>query len=269
MAWAKGHCVTLGAHIGGDYVTKQHVVDDLLAFMQRHGFIRDATIDAVLGDCARMKGAFVQQLCERARGGHIGDIVALGIAFALGRDVERDDGFAARLFRLAADYGSPHGQYELAAFVREGRGGLPRDPQEAVRLLRLAAGQDYALAWNDLAWAYRDGIGVAPDDAEAAQLFRRAALNRNPWAMASLGQFLRSGRGGLPRDPDVALRLFKTSALLGNPWGQFSLGGMLERGEAVPADRAAALALYRKAAAQAWDGSAGAVAAVKRLEAGH
>jgi len=91
-------------------------------------------------------------------------------------------------------------------------------------------------------------------------------LNHNPWAYGDVGQFYLTGRGGFEKNPAEALRLFRTGALLGNPWGQFNLAGMLERGEATPADRSAALALYRQAAAQEWAGKPSADAAVRRLE---
>jgi len=264
--WVPKNCLTLGAHLGGDYVAKRHLVDDLLAFMQHHGFVRDADIASLLGDCARLSNAYPRLLCERGGGGHIGDIVALGRAFARGVDVPHDEAYAARLFRLAVARGSPHGAFELALFLRDGRGGLTRNPAESVELLRFAADQDFSEATLLLGVAYRSGAGVEQNDTEAARLFRRAALNQNNWALADLGNFYLAGRGGLQRDPAEALRLFRVSALRGNPYGQYSMGSMLERGQAVAVNFPAALDLYRKSAAQEWDGRRDAATAVKRLE---
>ena len=266
FAWTAAHCVTRGSFVGGDDTTKHHLVDDLLGFLRRHGFIRDAALDALLGDCARFAAVYPRLVCERGHGGRIGDVVALGRILAYGTDAPHDDTLAARLFRWAAERGSPHGQLQYALFLQAGRGGLPRDPAAAAGWLQRAAAQDYAAAINALGAAYRDGNGVAKDDTEAGRLFRRAMLNHNPWAYGDVGQFYLTGRGGFEKNPAEALRLFRTGALLGNPWGQFNLAGMLERGEATPADRSAALALYRQAAAQEWAGKPSADAAVRRLE---
>lgn len=265
--WALKNCVTLGAHVGGEPDTKQHVVDDLIGFMRRHGLIRDGELAELLGDCGRFRDHLAQLLCQRGLGGSVNDVVALGRLFARGEGVAADDVFAARLFRYGFDQGSPFGQFEYGLFLQSGRGGLTRDPAAAVRLFKLAAAQDYSPAAVALAAAYRDGRGTEVNEAEAIRLFRLGVLNRNSWAYADYGQYLMTGGAGVEKNSAEALRLFRLSADLGNPWGQYKLAQSLERGDGVPTDRSAALALYRQSAAFAWAGRAMAESAAKRLEA--
>jgi dienelactone hydrolase len=262
--WLERNCMTHGGHAGGDAASKRHLVEDLLRFLQANGFIRDAAIDAVLGNCDRFAGEHPRRLCDRGRAGYVGDIVALARALRDGENTPRDDVYAARLFRVAAERGNPRGQFWLAQMLQEGRG-VPQDQQAALLQLRLAVDQDYAPSMNSLGVAYRDGTGVAKDEQIAARLFRRGALNRDSWAMANLGLFTLTGRGGVAPDPAEAVRLIRESALLGNPWGQFSLAKLHEIGDVVLRDPIEARRQYGLSAQQTWKGQADARAAVARL----
>jgi TPR repeat protein len=51
---------------------------------------------------------------------------------------------AARLYKLAADQGSPLGQTNPGVLYELGRGGLAKDDWQAARLYKLAADQGYA-----------------------------------------------------------------------------------------------------------------------------
>jgi TPR repeat protein len=57
---------------------------------------------------------------------------------------------AARYYKLAAEQGNALGRSNLAAFYRDGRGGLPKDDAEAARLYQLAAGQSVPAALANL-----------------------------------------------------------------------------------------------------------------------
>lgn len=267
LSWAVANCATRGAHTGSDDTTKTHVAEDLLAFLRRHGFIRDAEIQLLLGDCTRLESAEPRLSCQRASAGSLGDAVQLGRLFARGNKVPRDEAYAARLFAFAAARDNAFGSFELAEFLLKGLGGQPRDPAKAVQLLLRAAAQEHAGAITELGVCFSEGRGIARDDAMALRLFRRAVLLRNSWAYANLGRFHLEGRAGLAKDPAEALRLFRIGTLLGNPAGQFALARALERGDGTRPDRAAALDAYRLSAAQDWSGRADAEAAVRRLEA--
>ena len=60
----------------------------------------------------------------------------------------KDHREATRLYKLAADQGYAHAQYNLGEFYRWGCCGLPKDDREAARLYKLAAdqGDGYAKA---------------------------------------------------------------------------------------------------------------------------
>jgi TPR repeat protein len=69
----------------------------------------------------------------------------LGLLLEAGRGIAKDEGEAARLYRLAADQGNPLGQAYLAVMVEHGRG-VPQNDAQARQLYRLAAAQGNALA---------------------------------------------------------------------------------------------------------------------------
>lgn len=85
-----------------------------------------------------------------------------------------DDGEAARLYRLAAERGSPVAQFSLACMLQEGEG-VGQDDAEAVRWLRASAAGGHAAARYALAGALQQGRGVARDPQEAAIWYAAAA----------------------------------------------------------------------------------------------
>jgi len=115
--WLERNCITKGGHDGGDPASKRHLIEDLLRFLQAHDFIRDSAIEQALGPCERFSDAYLHLLCDRGHAGYVGDIVALGRTLRDGRGAPRDDAAAVRLFKLAAERGNPHGQYELGRML--------------------------------------------------------------------------------------------------------------------------------------------------------
>ncbi len=67
-----------------------------------------------------------------------------------------------RWFRLAAEQGDAHAQYNLGVMYGNGRG-VPRDETGAVRWFQLAAEQGDALAQYHLGFKYATGVGVSQD----------------------------------------------------------------------------------------------------------
>jgi TPR repeat protein len=132
----------------------------------------------------------------------------------------------------------------------------PQDLTEAFDLARAAADAGQPAAMNMVGVMLRDGIGTARDETGAAEWFRRAAVLRNPYSLAHLGEMYWSGRGGVERNRTEAVKLFRKSAWFENPWGRFYLARALETGEGVERNQAEAIALYRLVAAA--DGDAGA-----------
>jgi hypothetical protein len=93
---------------------------------------------------------------------------------------------AAKAYRQAADQGNDGAQFILGVMYANGQG-VPRDQAEAVRWYVKAAQQGDAGAQYSLAVAYRDGKGVAQDAAQADLWFRKAAAQGDARAIASLG----------------------------------------------------------------------------------
>ena len=75
---------------------------------------------------------------------------------------------SADYWRARAEAGEAIAQYNLGVLYATGRG-VPRDDAEAVRWWRLAAEQGYAYAQYNLGNMYADGQGVPQDDAEAVR----------------------------------------------------------------------------------------------------
>ena len=75
---------------------------------------------------------------------------------------EQEQAEAVQLYRLAAEQGVAGAQCRLGVMYAEGRG-VARDDAEAVRWFRLAAGQGDAEAQGGLGFAYGAGRGVEQD----------------------------------------------------------------------------------------------------------
>ena len=75
---------------------------------------------------------------------------------------EQEQAESAQLYRLAAEQGVAGAQCRLGVMYADGQG-VPRDDAEAVRWFRLAADQGDAEAQGGLGFAYGTGRGVEQD----------------------------------------------------------------------------------------------------------
>ena len=91
---------------------------------------------------------------------------SLGVMYATGRGVLKDEAEAVRWYRLAAEQGNAAAQFNLGLMYANGEGVL-KDEAEAVRWYRLAADQGDAAAQFNLGVMYANGEGVLKDEAEA------------------------------------------------------------------------------------------------------
>lgn len=170
----------------------------------------------------------------------------LGIMYADGRGVTKDEAAAVQLFRKAAEQGHARGQNGLGVMYRDGRG-VTKDDREAVQWFRTAANQGYAAAQTNLGLMYANGRGVTKDDAAAVQWYRSAADQGYAWGQNNLGVMYRDGRG-IAKDDTTAVEWFRKAAVQGNDFAQTSLGAMYEAGRGVAKDDAVAVQWYRNAA---------------------
>jgi TPR repeat protein len=139
-------------------------------------------------------------------------MVELGVLYATGAGVARDDAQARALLQRAAQAGNPRGISNLAALP--GGGGAPADPAQARQLLAKAA-ETNAEAQYQLGMMLAEGTGGEKDEAGARVLFEKAAAQNHPAALEEMGEFAEQGRGG-PKDKDAAKGYYERAAALGD-----------------------------------------------------
>jgi TPR repeat protein len=139
-------------------------------------------------------------------------MVELGVMYANGTGVARDDAQARALLARAAEAGNPRGVANLAAL--SGNAGGETDPARARALLARAA-ETNAEAQYQLGLMLADGVGGPQDDVAARALFERAAAQNHAGALERMGAFAQSGRGG-PADKSAAKAYYERAAALGN-----------------------------------------------------
>ena len=110
----------------------------------------------------------------------------LGVSYANGLRVPKDDVEATRWFRMAAEQGNMFAQNALGAHYAAGIG-VSEDDAQAVQWWLLAAEQGLALAEFNLGLKYSTGEGVPLDEVEAARWFRLAAEQGHLGAQEFLG----------------------------------------------------------------------------------
>lgn len=136
-------------------------------------------------------------------GGILGFLFGSGASADVGAGVKAyargDYPAAMRAFEAGAAAGDPQGLYNLGVAYAQGRA-VPRDEARAVDLYRRGAERGSVLAAFNLAQAYRKGAGTATDYAEAARWYEYGAKRGDYRAGNELGILYLEGRG-VPRDP--------------------------------------------------------------------
>jgi TPR repeat protein len=138
-------------------------------------------------------------------------MVELGVLYATGAGVGKDEAQARKLFERAAEAGNPRGVSNLAAL---GGGATSSDPAHARELLAKAA-ESNAEAQYQLGLMLSEGTGGAKDEAGARALFEKAAAQNHPGALERLGAFSEQGLGG-PKDSAAAKSYYQRAADLGD-----------------------------------------------------
>ena len=142
-------------------------------------------------------------------------MVELGILYAAGSGVAKDEAQARALFERAAAAGNPRGVTRLTALANGGAAGPPADPAQARAMLMKAADANSAEAQFQLGVMYAEGTGGPKDDVAARAMFEKAAAQNHAEALDWLGAFVLSGRGG-PQDTNAAKGYYEKAAALGN-----------------------------------------------------
>lgn len=92
-----------------------------------------------------------------------------------------------RLLRPLAEKGVPRAQFDLGVSYANGQG-VAKDDAQAIEWYSKAADQGFAPAQDALGYMYGTGEGVARDDTQAAAWWRKAAAQGNEDAQASLNE---------------------------------------------------------------------------------
>ena len=161
----------------------------------------------------RQTGEAIAAWRKAAEKGSSAAMVELGVAYATGSGIAKDEGQARRLFEKAAQSGNPRGVSNLAALGGAG-GAAPADPAQARALLGKAA-ETNAEAQYQLGLMLSEGSGGARDDAAARALFEKAAAQNHPGALERMGAFAQEGRGGA-KDKEAAKAYYERAAALGD-----------------------------------------------------
>ena len=172
----------------------------------------------------------------------------LGVCYALGQGVPKDEAEALKWYRKAAGQGNAGGLVNLGNCYFNGQG-VAKDDVEAVKWYRKAAEQNDAVAQNNLGACYSKGEGVAKSDAEAAKWYRKAAEQDNTEAQCNLGVFYANGQG-VTKDYAEAAKWYRAAAQQNCALGQNNLALCYASGQGVPKDETEAAMWFRKAAEQ-------------------
>ena len=174
----------------------------------------------------------------------------LGLKYANGRGVAKDEKTAVVWYAKAAEQGNADAQNNLGRMYAAGRG-VAKDEKTAVLWYTKAAEQGYAVAQFNLGAMYANGRAVAKDEKTAAAWYTKAAEQGDADAQNNLGRMYAAGQG-VAKDEITAVAWYCKAAGQGNALAQYNLGAMLANGRGVAKDELAAVAWYTKAAEQGY-----------------
>jgi hypothetical protein len=149
--------------------------------------------------------------------------------------------------KLAGD-GNADAQFKLGLIYANGQG-VDKDDKQAVDWFEKAAQQGHREAQTKLGFMYATGKGVTQNDSSAVYWCYKAAEQGDAIAQYNLGQMYAKGQG-VAKDSNLAFSWFSKAAAQGDAHAQYSLGEMYANGTGVPKDSKQAYELYRKAAKQ-------------------
>ena len=125
------------------------------------------------------------QLFEDAVQGDADAQFFLGLQYASGDCVEKNEVEAAKWYRKAAEQGHPKAQLMLGYCFRDGEG-VKKNYQVSARWIRKAAKQNDPDAQKELGICYEFGNGVYTDRKKAIEWYRKAAKQGNKFAKDAL-----------------------------------------------------------------------------------
>ena len=172
----------------------------------------------------------------------------LGLSYAIGQGIAKNETRALAWFHKAAEQGHCGAQNNLGMMYANGKG-VTIDKIQGVAWYRKAAEQGLADAQRNLALMYAHGEGVTKDKVQAVVWYRKAAEQGLAEAQYDLGFALEEGLG-IPRDAIQAVVWYRKAAEQGLAKAQHNLGVMYAGGIGIARDKTLAMGWLRKAAEQ-------------------
>jgi len=156
----------------------------------------------------------------------------------------------------AIDFGDSTSRALKAWLLIFGREGVAQDHDRGFELAEEGARLGCHHCQGVMAWCYKGGqwsIGYGcseSNQARSLELARESSARGSRYGQLTLGVLHGRGGGGLARDDAQALAFYRLAAAQGFDGAQYCLGDMYYRGNGVALDYAEALRLFQLAAAQ-------------------
>jgi uncharacterized protein len=193
-----------------------------------HVLISVLLLSAMSAICQTTSTAPISELIKHAESGDAQAQFELGRAYEDGKGVAQNDARAAELFRQSADQGNAQAQNSLGVMYALGRG-VQQDKEQAVRWYKRAVKQGLAEGIYNVAISYYNGEGIEENIALACT-----------WMMVA------QRRGDT--QADEAIKHISEQLNNRTDRSKFDLAVLYEKGEEVPQDLPAAVALYLETA---------------------
>jgi len=203
----------------------------------------------------------------------------VGVMYANGLGIEKNEKEAVKWYQKAAAQGEADAQLNLGMMYSAGRG-VEKDPKKAMEWYLRAAEQGNASAQNNIGSLYFNGEGVQKDDRKAVEWYSKAARQGVAMAQNSLGGMYVKGWGvekdlnkgldwimkaanqGLPVARENAFSILYGEAKHGNPQAMHAVGTMCLRGWAGKQAPQDCMSWYEQAAGKGIDASRDALAQI-------
>lgn len=155
---------------------------------------------------------------------------------------------ALPLYLQLAEQGNVDAQFQLGLIYAGGQD-MTKDDKQAVDWFRKAAEQGHMEAQTKLGFMYATGKGVAQNNSLAVYWCYKAAEQGDVIAQYNLGLIYEKGQG-VVKDNSLAVSWYSKASAQGHARAQYNLGDMYANGVGVAKDNKRAADLYRKAATQ-------------------
>ncbi len=203
----------------------------------------------------------------------------LGVMYAQGLGVNKNEEEAVGWYQKAAAQGYPEAQSNLALMYESGRG-VKTDYKLAMEWYLKAAAQGYALAQHNIGSMYFNGYGVPKDDKKAVEWYRKAAEQGLPLGQNALGAMYAKGWGveedlnkglewmikaakqDLPDAKKNVFAIYYREAKQGNPGAMHNVGYMCLNGWVGSQDPNKCIKWYEKGARNGFAPSATALSEI-------